>query len=291
MPIQQTRRGALTLVAASLVLLASSAFTAQAETTLERIKQTGAVRIGFANEAPFGYATAEGSLTGEAPEIAKIILAQMGITEVDAVLMPFRSLIPGLQAGRVDIVAAGMFVTPQRCGQVAFSEPTFSVGQSMIVAKGNPKNIHSYSDFLKDESLRLGVVGGGQAHKYAQAVGIANDQISVYPDGPSGRAAIEADRIDAWAMTSLAVQRLLDSAGDGSVERALPFEDPIIEGKAARGHGAFAFRQADADFRDEFNQRLKAFIGTAEHKKLVRQFGFTDAEAPVKATRELCAAK
>lgn len=285
-----SRRNFLVLAVATAAV-AISTTAAFAETTLERVKKAGSVRIGFANEAPFGYATAEGTLTGEAPEIAKVILSQMGIAEVDAVLMPFRSLIPGLQAGRVDIVAAGMFVTPQRCEQVSFSEPTFSVGQSMIVSKGNPKNIHSYNSFVENPDLRLGVVGGGQAHKYAQALGISDSQISVFPDGPSGRAAIEADRIDAWAMTSLAVQRLLDSSGGGEVERAMPFEDPIIEGKQARGHGAFAFRNDDADFRDEFNQKLEAFIGTPQHKELVRQFGFTETEAPIKRSEELCAGK
>jgi len=34
---------------------------AAAETTLERARQTGYIRVGFANEAPFGYATPDGS--------------------------------------------------------------------------------------------------------------------------------------------------------------------------------------------------------------------------------------
>src|SRR2546423_10897163 len=84
------------LAAVSGVLWAAPA---SAETTLERAKREGYLRVGFANEAPYGYATPEGVLTGEAPEIAKIVLKQIGIERIDGVLTPFRSLIPGLKAG------------------------------------------------------------------------------------------------------------------------------------------------------------------------------------------------
>jgi polar amino acid transport system substrate-binding protein len=60
--------------------------TASAETTLERAKKLGYIRVGFASEAPFGFATPDGKLTGEAPEVAKAILKKTGISEVDGVL-------------------------------------------------------------------------------------------------------------------------------------------------------------------------------------------------------------
>src|SRR5262245_51251755 len=132
-------RAAILGTAAALLL--SLAGTANAETALERARKNGYIRIGFANEAPFGYATEDGKLTGEAPEVAKAILKKMGIAEVDGVLTEFGSLIPGLQAGRFDIIAAGMFITPKRCEQVQFSEPSYGIGQAFLVKKGNPKNI------------------------------------------------------------------------------------------------------------------------------------------------------
>ena len=99
----------------AVALTTLPALTATAETTLEKARQQGYIRVGFANEAPFGYATPDGKLTGEAPEVAKAVLTRMGIAEVDGVLTEFGSLIPGLKAGRFDIIAAGMFITPKRC--------------------------------------------------------------------------------------------------------------------------------------------------------------------------------
>ncbi|MBV9112171.1 MAG: transporter substrate-binding domain-containing protein, partial [Hyphomicrobiales bacterium] len=78
---------------------------AQAETTLERAKRQGYIRVGFANEAPYGFATPDGKLTGESPEVVKAVLKKIGINQVDGVLTEFGSLIPGLQAGRFDIIA------------------------------------------------------------------------------------------------------------------------------------------------------------------------------------------
>src|SRR4051794_35676063 len=101
--IQVTRRTLLLSAAglgAGIGMMGGNARLAFAETTLERAKKDGFVRIGFANEAPFGYATPDGKLTGEAPEVAKAVLAKMGIPQVDGVLTEFGSLIPGLKARR-----------------------------------------------------------------------------------------------------------------------------------------------------------------------------------------------
>src|SRR5687767_7474356 len=137
-----TRRTLFALAVGAAAI--TTAFAAQAQTTLERAKEDGFIRVGFANEAPFGYATPDGKLTGESPEVVRAVLAKMGIDQVDGVLTEFGSLIPGLQAGRFDIIAAGMFVNPKRCEQVQFSEPTYGIGQAFLVAAGNPKEIADY---------------------------------------------------------------------------------------------------------------------------------------------------
>src|SRR5437762_12766307 len=123
-----SRRASLVGIALLGAAVAASA-TASAETTLERAKKQGFIRVGFANEAPFAYATPDGKLTGEAPEIAKVILKKMGIPEVDGVLTEFGSLIPGVKAHRFDVIAAGMFINPKRCQEIAFSEPSYGIGE------------------------------------------------------------------------------------------------------------------------------------------------------------------
>src|SRR3546814_2341235 len=113
----------------------------RSQSTLEKAREAGFIRIGFANEAPYGFATPDGKLTGEAPEVAKAVLKKMGINEVDGVLTEFGSLIPRLTAGRFDIIAAGMFLTPAHYNEVAFSAPSYGIDQAFLLEEGNPAGI------------------------------------------------------------------------------------------------------------------------------------------------------
>lgn len=253
--------------------------------TLERIKGAGKVRVGYANEAPYAYKdTASGRLTGEAPEIARVILKDLGVNEVEGVLTEFGSLIPGLQAGRFDIIAAGMYITPERCAQVTFSNPTYRIGEAFAVKAGNPLELHGYEGIRDNPDAKIGVVSGAIERKYARDIGIPEERIVVFPSAPAALAGVKTGVVSAYAGTALTVQDLIDKDKSGLLERAAPFTDPVIDGQSVAGYGAFAFRQDDAALAAAFNARLGDFIGSPEHLELVRPFGFTEKESPGDAT-------
>jgi polar amino acid transport system substrate-binding protein len=278
-----TKRAFIALAAGVAALAVT--FSAQAETTLERAKREGFLRVGFANEAPFGYATPDGKLTGESPEVVKAVLAKMGIDQVDGVLTEFGSLIPGLQAGRFDIIAAGMFVNPKRCEQVQFSEPTYGIGQAFLVAKGNPKGIVDYSSIAGNHDLKLAVMSGAVEAGYARDSSVGEDQIVQLPDQSSLVAAVKAGRADAAALTALSIADM--ASKNEEVESTKPFGE--VAGKSVVGHGAVAFRKEDTDLYEAFNAELKKFIGSPEHIALVTPIGFGADYLPTKTTAELCA--
>lgn len=257
---------------------------ARAETTLERARSQGFIRVGFANEAPYGYATPDGKLTGESPEVAKAVLKRIGINEVDGVLTEFGSLIPGLLAGRFDVVAAGMFITPARCQQVQFSEPSYGIGQALLVAEGNPHNIVDYSSIAANGDLKLAVMAGAVEVDYARDAGIADGQVIVLPDQSSLLSAVRAGRADAAALTAPSIAEMAEQPG---VESTPPFGE--VGGKSVMGHGGFAFRKEDSDLYEAFNEELKKFIGTPEHLELVTPFGFGKGYLPNRTTADLCA--
>jgi len=280
--IALTRRLAM-LAAAGLATLAVSG-GAFAQSTLEKAREQGYIRIGFANEAPYGYATPDGKLTGEAPEVAKAVLAKMGISEVDGVLTEFGSLIPGLQAGRFDIIAAGMFINPKRCEQVAFSEPSYGIGQAFLVKAGNPMSIEDYATIASNDDLKLAVMAGAVESGYAKAAGVEQGQLVMLPDQSSLVKAVQAGRADAAALTALSIADMA-SKNDG-VESTKPFGE--VAGESVKGHGGFAFRKEDKALYEAFNAELKKFIGSDEHIALVTPFGFGEGYLPNKTTAELC---
>ncbi|WP_376705564.1 ectoine/hydroxyectoine ABC transporter substrate-binding protein EhuB [Mesorhizobium sp. ISC25] len=276
--------------AAACIALAATSLTSQsahAETTLERAKKDGYIRVGFANEAPFGYATPDGKLTGEAPEVAKAVLAKMGIPQVDGVLTEFGSLIPGLKAGRFDIIAAGMFITPKRCAEINYSEPSYGIGEAMLVAKGNPKGIKDFSSIKDNPDLKLAVMAGAVEGGFAKEAGVAGGQIVSLPDQSSLLAAVQSGRADAAALTALSIADMAKKA-DG-VESTKPFGE--VAGKSVKGHGGFGFRKEDTDLQEAFNAELKKFLGSPEHIALVEPLGFGKDYLPNKTTAELCAGK
>ncbi len=283
--IGKVTRALLGACALAAVALTGLTVAASAETTLERIKSDGFIRVGFANEAPFGFATKSGTLSGEAPELAKLVLSKLGDIEMVGVLTEFGSLIPGLLAGRFDMIAAGMFILPKRCAQILFSNPTIGLGQGFVVRAGNPKNLHSFTDIAENSDAMLVVVAGGVERDYARDAGIPDDQVIVLPDFPTATAAIQTERGDALALTGLSVQNVVDTANDPNLERADPYVDLF-----GRGFSGFGFRKDDADLRDLFNQEMAGFVGTQAHLDLIGPLGFGVGEMPGDVTaEELCA--
>ncbi|QPJ64368.1 MAG: ectoine/hydroxyectoine ABC transporter substrate-binding protein EhuB [Candidatus Nitrohelix vancouverensis] len=287
-------RFAALLIFTAIILSAcqdSSSTNSPVLSTLAQAKASGTIRVGYANEAPYAYYDPElGQLTGEAPSIARRVFQDMGIKNIEGVLTEFGSLIPGLQAKRFDVIAAGMYITPERCLEAAFSNPTYRIGEGFIVKKGNAKNLHSYEDVAKNDSVKLGVVAGTVELNYATALGVPRDRIKIFPDDLGALAGLQAGRVDAYAATHLTIQTLLEKANDADIERAEPFQDPVINGEPVYGYGAFALRKEDGELIAAVNEGLAKFLGSPDHLKLVQPFGFSKSTLPGSVTADaLCA--
>ncbi|UCE32127.1 MAG: transporter substrate-binding domain-containing protein, partial [Burkholderiales bacterium] len=133
---------------------------ASAESLMERARSGKPIRLGFSNEVPWAYPGENNKPLGFANAHALGVLAKMGFTNIEPVVTEWGSLIPGLNAGRFDIITGGMYITPKRCKNAAFAEPMGEFGDAFIVAKGNPKGIETFKDILADESAVL-VTGAG----------------------------------------------------------------------------------------------------------------------------------
>lgn len=256
--------------------------SAHAETTLERIQRTGEIRIGYANEKPFAYSEADGTVTGESPEIMKAIMDKMGVKNIKPVLTEWGGLIPGLLAGRYDVIAAGMYVTPERAEQVLFTDPHYKLGDGLLVAAGNPKNLKSYEDFVNNSDAKLAVMAGTVQYHAARDAGVPEDQILQVPSVIAQLQSVRSRRADAAAATLLTARELAEKGGD-RVEVVSDFDG----GPGSVGYGALAFRKSDEGLRNEVNAILKDWVGTEDHLKTIAPFGFDEANLPDKTVEEL----
>jgi polar amino acid transport system substrate-binding protein len=267
-------------------IMAVAAPTVGASSTLDKFVREGKVTVAIANEAPYGYRDPSGRVTGEAPEIARIVLREINPDiDITFVATDFGQLIPGLENGDFDIAAAGMFITPPRCDRVAFSNPTYVVGEAFLVKQGNPKNITDYVSISENPDAKVGLVAGTVEYNYALVTAIPADRAPLFRNLGKAIEALKAGEVDAVGMTSLTVREIV--AADPALESTVQFY-PEVDGAVVKGYGGFAFRKEDQDLAEAFNERLATFIGSDEHFALVGPFGFKSDMLPDKTAAELC---
>jgi polar amino acid transport system substrate-binding protein len=284
-------RKTITALAAGVAFVGMAGIAQAA--TLEEIKEGGTIRIAVANEIPYGYVDPVSSETlGAGPDVAKHIVEQLGIENIEWVTTNFSSLIPGLQADRFDMVAAEMAVLPERCETVLFSEPNSSYGEGLLVADGNPKDIHAYTDFAERDDIKVAIMAGADQLEMLQALGVPQEQMVTISSNSDAISTVSTGRADAYAATGLTASEL---AGQGEgVQVVDEFTDPVINGEEVRSWGAFTFAQGSEDLRDAVNAELAEFKETDEWKEILSGYGFTqaDIEGSFKhTTEELCAAE
>src|SRR5690606_10145054 len=166
------------------------------------------------------------------------------------------SLIPGLRASRFDLIAAGMYITPERCKQVLFTDPHYQLPDTLLVASGNPKKLGSYADIAANPDIKLAIMSGTVNLAYARDSGVKDSQILQVPDTTAQLQAVRSGRADAAVGTQLTMKGLAKKGGD-KVEAIAHFEDD----PAHIGYGALAFRPEDKALRDAVNAELKKWLG------------------------------
>jgi polar amino acid transport system substrate-binding protein len=206
----------------------------------------------------------------------------MGIQDVVPSISEYGAMIPGLQARRFDMVAAGLFIKPERCAAVAYSQPDVCDAEAFAVKKGNPLQLESYADIAKNPKAKVGAPGGGTEEKLALGGGVPRDRVIVVPDGQSGLKMLQDGRIDAYTLPVLSIGDLLKKANDPGIEMVAPVKNAPIS------CAGVAFRKQDAALRDAYDKALSELKASGEFKQILESFGFS-AEAAMQTNREqLC---
>lgn len=246
--------------------------------TLQKAKDSGSITVGFANEAPYGYTDKSGKLTGEAPELARAVFKNLGIDEIKGVQVDFGGLIGGLNAKRFDAIAAGMFITPERCASAAFANPEYVAKSAFMVPEGNPKGLKAAEDPGK-KGVKIGVLTGAVEAEYAEKTGVKKGDIKTFADQASAYEGLKAGRIDCIWLTRISLADLLGKHKGEGFEVTDAFT-PVIDGKEQLGAGAFAFRKADSDLLNAWNGELAKLQQGGKLLPILQPFGFTQAEMP-----------
>ena len=265
-----------------LVLVLGWIFLPRADDSLARARAGGVLRVGYALEAPFVLLQPEPAasapalrVSGESPEVLRAALARVGITRLEWLRADFGSLIHELESGRIDVIAAGMFITPARSQRVAFSLPSVALRTGLLQPVDLLPITPSLAELQHFPQRRLAVLEGSVEAALARSSGFPEARLIAYPDAPSALDALKRGRVEALALSSVSLRYMQRNLPAGAYHLS-----PDVVPDAPAGLAAFAVRSQDQALREALDQALAGFLGSAEHLALVAPFGIAAADLP-----------
>jgi ABC-type amino acid transport substrate-binding protein len=252
----------------SLVLALAYALAAPAAAqtgTLEKIRSSGTITLGYINDAaPFSFADAKGEPQGYSVdlcrEIARGIGAQLGrAIEVRWVPLTIQNRLDAVSARSVDIECSTTTWTLSRQRNVDFSLITFVDGGSVLTRAG--AGLGRLADL---DGKRIAVIKGTtteQALRASLARYAPKAEVLTVSTRPEGVKLVEDAKVDGFAAdrTTL-VGAVLGKSGSGAYR--LLDEDFSIEPYA------FALPAGDHDYRLAVNRVLARLFRTGEIAKV-----------------------
>ena len=238
------------------------------------------LRVGMSNQLPYAFLDDAGNLTGQSPDVLRAAMRDAGVDKIEATLTEFGALIPGLVAGRFDVICTGLFVRPQRCEAIAFANPDSLSREGLVVAAGNPHKLKSLDDIAKSDKLTVGFVRGSVDEAYVKAANIPEARWVVLPDVPTLFAAIKGGRADAVISSLVIIAATLDTMKDPALELVTDFVDPVVDGKPAIDYAAMGFRKADTALLAAYNAGLARLVQSGEIVAINQKWGLPAALSP-----------
>ena len=180
-----------TLAGAAIVL---ACVGAHAQDVLAHVKQAGVLRIGTETAfAPFDFIK-DGDHVGLNVDLFKEIGKEMGV-KIEWIALPWEGVLPGLEAGKFDMVGGPATITKARMERYRFSIPVADASIALLKRKGD-------KSIMKPADIAGKVVGGGKASAqlaqlktFAESLGKAD--VREYPGNNEAYADLAAGRISA----------------------------------------------------------------------------------------------
>ena len=202
--------------------------SAAAGSAVETIKENGKViMMTNAEFEPFEFKDGD-AFAGIDIEISQKIADELGV-ELEISDIAFDSLIPSLNAGKADFIAAGMTATEDRRKNVDFSNSYFNASQSIIVLKDSA--IAGRAD-LNDKvvGVQQGTTGDVYCTNEDGSSDVKVKEVRRYPKGMDAVSDLIAGRLDAVVIDDFPATKLVEKNADKimKLEEALTEEEYAI---------------------------------------------------------------
>jgi ABC-type amino acid transport substrate-binding protein len=261
------------LVLAALLALAPQSARAGA---LERIRESGAFRIGYRADArPYSYQDRNGQPAGYIVDLCIEVAAALGPNiQPQYVRVPADRRFEAVRDGHVDILCDPSSATLPRREMVDFSLPTFVDGASVISRTSKP--VQNFEDL---GGRRIGVLGGTTSE---QTLRKALDELNLKativlaPDHRAGLDLLTDDKVDAYFADRGIIAAMLQEGGRPGFELSKQYFSYETY--------ALALPREDGAFRLLVDRTLAGLYRTGKINAILqRTFGKTPSDDLLKA--------
>ena len=230
------------------------------------------MRVAYLIEPPFNHVDEAGNVTGCDVELARYVLEQLGIVDVEFIETEFAQLLPGLARDDWQMTT-GLFASPERQRIALFSRPIWALPDGLLVREEDAPRVAGYRSLAVSGDLKLAVVQDQVQHTTALGLGVMPFQLCVFDTYTEAACAVQDGTVCAFASVSRAHEVFLNtSAVDGLAVVTVPVREK------APAFGCYAVGLSANHFRNRIDKVLNTFIGGAEHRRLMKTFGFADTD-------------
>ncbi|MBN3763952.1 transporter substrate-binding domain-containing protein [Burkholderia sp. Ac-20365] len=240
--------------------------------------------------APWNLTLPGGKLGGFEPELVANLCQRIKL-QCNLVAQDWDGMIPGLQAGKFDVLMDAISITPEREKIIAFSRPyaatpaTFAVSDTKILPKaspgaavvkltGDPKTDQPTVDALRKQlkGKTIGIQSGTVYTKFINDGFKDISTIRVYKTSPERDLDLANGRIDA----SFDDVTYYAANSDKKESAQISMAGPKIGGPIWGPGEGLAFRKQDADLKAKFDTAIADALKDGTVKKLSDKWFKTD---------------
>jgi len=264
-----TGRTRTSLVALAAVAALATAAVAQAAGITPPPNIKSAAKIVYCSDITYPpeeyYKKGTTTAIGSDIDIGTAIAKRMGVkAEFDNT--GFDGIIAALLSNKCDAVISGMNDTPARAKQVLFVD-YLSVGQSLMVKKGNPEHISTMSSLAgKSVSVEVGTTNKDYLDAASKKLAKKIDVVS-FPKDTDAANALKTGKVDAYFGDSPVVAYYIQQDASSFAFGGSPI-NPIPVG--------IAINKKNAVLKTAVQKAVKAMYADGSMKKLLAKWQMSD---------------
>jgi polar amino acid transport system substrate-binding protein len=211
---------------------------------------------------PFNSLTASGELVGFDVDIAKELCARMK-TECSFAAVDWDGLVPALQAGKIDVIAASLTITEERKKHVLFTHKYYETPLAIVARKDTGLATAEAPAFA---GRTLGMQGQTWQAAYAAATfGAAGAQLKLYPSQVEAMQDLANGRLDAVLSDKI---QLIDWMKSQEAGCCMMVGD--LAGTAAQA--GIAVRPDDVELRNRLEAALDAILADGTYDTVRKRY-------------------